>query len=467
MILSKFFSNKLFLILLWFLIILSINTNIDHLVSIETLFNQSKLKDILNPIRLYLSISVFFFLLAATITNKTIGKNFYLPVIIFICYQFVQIFSLLFSENNNSNIIYNVHSLNVLLFLNIYLTYYQNKIKNLLVFFFSILFFLFLVFYFITILKMFALGVHPYGYYESIILFVDDVPRSSGIARTGLCLFVFSHFFLIKKMKKLSIFLSSILFIPSILLNQSRTILAIFIIILLMIFVLELLKKNRSYKFYLNQLFYYLLIPSFFTILIFISSNLFYKNIVPQYMDSKVYLFVITKIIPDKDLRKIINSNDEQQIKRDAKTKDSSNKKVKIKILRTNDHESFSSQRFRDWKNIAILTNQNFLFGYGTQADRFLIQQTASNALLYAYSSAGIFGLLSILFIYLRYFYIFLKSIKVFPSSNSVFLFSYTILIIFFLRSIFESSFAVFGIDFILFALAIYNIENEYKKYQG
>jgi O-antigen ligase len=61
-----------------------------------------------------------------------------------------------------------------------------------------------------------------------------------------------------------------------------------------------------------------------------------------------------------------------------------------------------------------ILTNQNFLFGYGTQADRFLIDQTASNALLYAYSSAGIFGLLSILFIYLRYFYIFLKSIKVY-----------------------------------------------------
>ena len=234
-----------------------------------------------------------------------------------------------------------------------------------------------------------------------------------------------------------------------------------------MIFVLELLKKNRSYKFYLNQLFYYLLIPSFFTILIFISSNFFYKNILPQYIDSKIYLFVITKIIPDKDLRKIINSNDEQQIERHAKIKGNVNRTNQAKILRTNDSESFSSRRFEDWKNIAILTNQNFLFGYGTQADRFLIQQTASNALLYAYSSAGIFGLLSILFIYLRYFYIFLKSIKVFPSSSSVFLFSYIILIVFFLRSIFESSFAVFGIDFILFALAIYNIENEYKKYQG
>ena len=197
MTLSKFFSNKLFLILLWFLIILSVNTNIDHLVSIETLFNQSKLEDIHYPIRLNLSIFVFFFLLAVTITNKTIGKNFYLPVIIFICYQFVQIFSLFFSENNNSNIIYNVHSLNVLLFLNIYLTYCRNKIENLLVFFFSILLFYFLFFHFITILKMFALGVHPYGHYESTLLFFNDTPRSSGIARTGLCLFVFSHFFLI------------------------------------------------------------------------------------------------------------------------------------------------------------------------------------------------------------------------------------------------------------------------------
>jgi hypothetical protein len=234
-----------------------------------------------------------------------------------------------------------------------------------------------------------------------------------------------------------------------------------------MIFVLELLKKNRSYKFYLNQLFYYLLIPFFFTILIFISSNFFYKNIVTQYDDSKIYLFVITKIIPDKDLRKKINLNDEQQIKKYAKIKINNNLKKIGKILRTNDEQSFSSRRFEDWKDIVILTNQNFLYGYGTQADRFLIDQTASNALLYAYSSAGIFGLLSILFIYLRYFYIFLKSIKFFPSSNSVFLFSYIILIVLFLRSIFESSFTVFGIDFILFALAIYNIENEYKKHQG
>jgi hypothetical protein len=266
-------------------------------------------------------------------------------------------------------------------------------------------------------------------------------------------------------MKKLSIFFSSILFIPSIFLNQSRTITVIFIIILLMIFILELLKKNRSYRFYLNKLFYYLLIPFLFTIFIFISSNFFYKNILPQYKNSKMFTFIATQVIPTKDLRKWIDVKNKEQIK--ISTSLLVGKKRPLRFLRKNDPDSFSSQRFRDWKNIIILSNQNFLFGYGTQADRFLIQQTASNALVYAYSSAGIFGLLSILFIYLRYSYIFLKSVKIFSSSSSVFLFSYTILIIFLLRSIFESSFAVFGIDFILFALAIYYIENEYKKYQG
>ena len=229
-----------------------------------------------------------------------------------------------------------------------------------------------------------------------------------------------------------------------------------------MIFILELLRKNRSYKFYLNTIFYYLLIPSLFTIFIFISSNFFYKNILPQYENSKMFTFIVTQVIPTKDLRKLIDVKNKEQIK--ISSSNLIGKKRPLRILRNNDPDSFSSQRFRDWKNIIILSNQNFLFGYGTQADRFLIQQTASNALVYAYSSAGIFGLLSILFIYLRYLYIFLKSIKIFPSSNSAFIFSFIILIVFFLRSIFESSFSVFGIDFIFFALAIYNIENEYKK---
>ena len=104
MILDKLFSNKLFLILIWSLILISVNTNIDHLVSIETFLNQSEIKDIFNSIRVYLSIFIFFFLLAVTLKSKTINNSFYLPVTIFIFYQFVQIFSLHLSENNNSNI---------------------------------------------------------------------------------------------------------------------------------------------------------------------------------------------------------------------------------------------------------------------------------------------------------------------------------------------------------------------------
>ena len=37
-------------------------------------------------------------------------------------------------------------------------------------------------------------------------------------------------------------------------------------------------------------------------------------------------------------------------------------------------------------------------FGYGSQADRFLINQNASNGLIYAISSSGIFGTIFLFF---------------------------------------------------------------------
>ena len=54
----------------------------------------------------------------------------------------------------------------------------------------------------------------------------------------------------------------------------------------------------------------------------------------------------------------------------------------------------FSSGRFEDWKNIYNeFSNKNIFFGYGSQADRYLINQSASNGLIYALISSGIFGL--------------------------------------------------------------------------
>ena len=44
------------------------------------------------------------------------------------------------------------------------------------------------------------------------------------------------------------------------------------------------------------------------------------------------------------------------------------------------------------------------IFGFGSQADRYLINQTASNGLLYAINSSGIVGFIFFLLFQLLYF---------------------------------------------------------------
>ena len=54
-----------------------------------------------------------------------------------------------------------------------------------------------------------------------------------------------------------------------------------------------------------------------------------------------------------------------------------------------------SSGRIEDWTGILkSVSGKGFFFGYGSQGDRYLINQSASNGLIYAYSSSGIFGLI-------------------------------------------------------------------------
>ena len=55
----------------------------------------------------------------------------------------------------------------------------------------------------------------------------------------------------------------------------------------------------------------------------------------------------------------------------------------RYKVVRKIDPKSFSSFRLRDWNNLINKTRDNFFIGNGTQSDRFLINQSASNAALY------------------------------------------------------------------------------------
>ena len=48
--------------------------------------------------------------------------------------------------------------------------------------------------------------------------------------------------------------------------------------------------------------------------------------------------------------------------------------------------------------NLIVKINNSLVFGYGAQGDRYLINQTASNGMIYAITSSGIFGLISFIF---------------------------------------------------------------------
>ena len=144
------------------------------------------------------------------------------------------------------------------------------------------------------------------------------------------------------------------------------------------------------------------------------------------------------------------------------------NDKVKqnYKLLRPISPSSFTSYRFDDWKEIIIKSDKNYLLGNGTQADRYLINQSASNGLIYFYSSSGVFGVLLFILIFLTLLKktkIMIFNLKNAKPKNKNLIFSTMIITILSIRSLVESSFAVFGIDYIFFITSLYLIANERK----
>ena len=125
----------------------------------------------------------------------------------------------------------------------------------------------------------------------------------------------------------------------------------------------------------------------------------------------------------------------------------------------------YGSGRIGDWKEI-LLDNKKKFFGYGVQGDRVLINQSASNGLIYAYASGGIFALLVMIFFSLLVFY---YSVAFFINSSGIkhsllHVISAYIVIILLIRSIVESSYGIFGIDLILFTFCSLAIEKKIIK---
>ena len=100
--------------------------------------------------------------------------------------------------------------------------------------------------------------------------------------------------------------------------------------------------------------------------------------------------------------------------------------------------------------------------------DRWIINQTASNLILYNYASSGIVGVFLIALLVLRSFFICSKIIlfheKKINKHNYILLSACYTQYFLMGRSLVETSFAVFGIDFLIFFAAYFFTEEYYNK---
>jgi hypothetical protein len=266
-------------------------------------------------------------------------------------------------------------------------------------------------------------------------------PRATGISRWFLILliFVISSLFFDKKKKKFYFFFITILG-GFIWLLQSRTTFYSMLIITSLIIFLDK-KWIKNFNIYII-----IIILQFLFAYFFVNAKNFYyvsKNIISQSnLDIKSNLYYFDK------------------------------KTSKYRTLELSpDYNKLTTGRVEIWKKgfnqyySKPISNQ--IIGFGPQADRYLIKQNASNGLLYVLICSGISGL----FVFIILFFNLLKSILLVMKNNfkydKYYVFSILLVIIFFLRSIVENSFTMFGLDYIFFINAVSYIicfSFQYKK---
>ena len=143
--------------------------------------------------------------------------------------------------------------------------------------------------------------------------------------------------------------------------------------------------------------------------------------------------------------------------------------------------EAGTSGRFTLWKNALERYEKNRFFGYGPQADRIMLfdptdfdsGNNVSNTMIYGLLSGGYFSLTILILIYIYTAYIVLNYFLI----NKIFLNKFSInkenifvvasivyTVFFMIRSLFENSFGVFSIDFLIVILSLFIIENKTPK---
>ena len=341
----------------------------------------------------------------------------------------IQTISLLILNNeiNNLNYIF-LTFFSFLILINIFNLNFEKKlfVISLFILFMVVLVYglalLWWLFFKSTSLNLYGFWPHGVG---SFLELSNLPPRSSGIGRSALILCIPIIITIITQNKTEKIFFILYYFFTLlILLTQSRIVILFLVIATPLIFFCILLKKKHIFK----NIFLILILP----ILIWIGS-----------INLKIYLqktvFEGSKIISYKN-------------------------KTFEKVFRPVDAKSFTSNRYQDWNNI-IKYNNNKLFGNGVMGDRHIINQTASNLYLYNYASGGIISVILFFIVILRAFFICSKILlyeKYSQKKNVLVISACFIQLFLMLRSLTETSFAVFGVDFLIFFTSYFYLEKYY-----
>jgi hypothetical protein len=457
MIHKVFYKNFSLIIsfLLWFFLFGSINIYPNNLLTIKSLFDIIKNSIIIIPITI--GLLIFIFLLIKIFTNKKkINISNYLSIFFFIF--FFQLLGAFFTDRVNFETLYVIFFSFILIILFIFIEYLEIQ-RIYYYFLYSLIFFILISSVILLALKFdaFLLGIKNLDFYNifhpDLILAGYDPPRATGYSRMLTILVIFMLTWFENKKKSFnSPFFYLILSLASMIwLFQSRgSYLCYIVCIVSIIFILNY-RSNLFTK--LMKLILYILGP--ILIVLFISeANYLYKS----YISSK----------PKHSDISSKHSDISSEHKKDTYKKPTDNRILSNKS---------SSGRTALWLVGLNQFNKKKIFGYGPQADRIILSDHSnkfgnniSNGLLYIFLSGGYFSALLFIILYVKNIIYILKYIKKFKTKTHLpTQLSIVYIILFSIRSLFENSYAVWGIDymFLLISMAILNYQLIKKKYES
>ena len=438
MLIEKNKNMYLFLFLsYWILLWLSINTEPSKhgLLSLSgNVFGTLRLIAGIFSTLLIITFSFFYIL---TKKKIKINKLYLILILIFIS----QVAGLYYNESRVFNLYNSFLALLAIGTIALFILCEQINIKSVIKYFFWILIF------FLTI--AFVISIYPkinnlqYLDFQSAFagregnIFGGSNPRATGLSRSLsiINLFLILLFFNFKKIYIKSFMVILITTISVIILFfQSRgTLLCYNISLAVLIFLLQDAKKSFKLKNFLILV----VLP---LILYFFINTFMHKNIL---------------------------SNKNIEINTDV-WKNKINNRMLIKN---------ASGRIETWNYSLKSYNYKKIFGYGPQGDRFFLKDfnlithregygnNSSNIFIYTLLSGGIISITLLILFFYEIIKIFIKNKKLyFFNKNSIYLnFSILCLIFFSIRSLFENSFGLFSIDFLIMCLSVFFITNYTK----